>query len=112
VLLLLFGGYARRHAVSSPLAGSVLVSGAGTAEANGTYTPRGTENGKTYYNLMGEADNPARSAIAWDGTTNWVILDSTGGNLYFASEDIEFPWLASAWEGNDGDPPSPTVTEA
>jgi len=90
---------------------SVLVSGAGSEEANGTYTERGEENGKPYYNLVGEADSLSENSIFFGGG-RWAISDFQGDLYYEASEDVEFPWLVETWEVSDvGTGPSPTVTE-
>jgi hypothetical protein len=90
---------------------SVLVSGAGSEEANGTYTERGEENGKPYYNLVGEADSLSEYSIFF-GSGRWAISDFQGDLYYEASEDVEFPWLVEIWGASDvGTGPSPTVTE-
>jgi hypothetical protein len=90
---------------------SVLVSGAGSEEANGVYTERGEENGKTYYNLVGEADSLSEYSIFFGGG-RWAISDFQGDLYYEASEDVEFPWLVETWELSDvGGSPVPTVTE-
>jgi hypothetical protein len=88
---------------------SVLVSGAGSSEANGTYTYRGESIGKPYYNLVGQPDNIDESAISWNGD-DWTIRRFDQETLYNSSEDVEFPWLVS-WSSNAGDEPAPTVTE-
>jgi hypothetical protein len=86
---------------------SVLVSGAGEGAANGTYTYRGEESGKPYYNLVGEANGIGESSIYWDGT-QWTISDN---GFYVSSEDTEFPWLVTTWQFLNGEEPAPTVTE-
>jgi hypothetical protein len=87
---------------------AVIVSGAGSPEANGTYTERGEYDGKPYYNLVGEPDEVFTSSIFWD--ENWTIADITITNLYISSEDVAFPWLVEAWEEANGFLPLPTLT--
>jgi hypothetical protein len=90
---------------------SVLVSGAGSEEANGTYTERGEVNGRSYYNLVGESDFPTEYSIYWQGD-RWAITDFQGDFYYEANVDVESPWLVEAWELSDiGTGPVPTVTE-
>ena len=88
---------------------NVLVSGAGSSAANGTYTYRGDNEGKGYYNLVGEADSTTENAIVYSDDI-WKILDSNTDQFYIGS-DTEFPWTAS-WSENAGDIPAPTVTES
>lgn len=87
---------------------SAVVSGAGTAEVNGTYTPRGTNSGKPYYNLVGQPDNLIVASIAWQGA--WVIWGLMGDGWYFSTDDTAFPWEAIFLEDN-GDSPAPSVSE-
>ncbi len=88
---------------------SVLVSGAGSDVANGTYTETGEEGGKKYYNINGLI-NPLTSSIVWDGSA-WLINDSGENSFYTSTDDTEFPWQVTTWSEGDGDPPAPTVTE-
>lgn len=90
----------------------VLVAGAGTASANGLYTPRGTEEGRPYYNKYLWPANTARSAIVWTGTEWALILDNEEIGFTNDEEDVAFPWLSTTWEiGPEGSPPTPTVTQ-
>lgn len=85
---------------------SCLVSGAGTAAANGTYTYRGQSGGKAYYNLLGQADSLVANVVKWTGST-WTL----GPDFYDnEGEDVAFPWLSAEWQPNAGDSPAPTVT--
>jgi len=97
-----------------PLASSVLVSGAGNAETDGTYPPRGTLNDRTYYNLEDEPDNPDASAILWDGA-NWLLLLSDGSVGYSSDlplgVDAPNPWDVPEWFAIDGHDPAPAVTQ-
>jgi hypothetical protein len=99
-------------AASAPSSPSALVAGAGTAAANGTYTPRGTNAGKSYYNLVGQPDDFSSSSIYWDGT-QWNITFSDASTGY-SSDPVDFPnpWDAIAWLTIDGAEPVPTVTQA
>jgi hypothetical protein len=89
---------------------SVAVSDAGSSEVNGTYTYRGEEGGKPYYNLVGEAESPVLSAISWSGS-NWVVFDSDQNPFYISNEDVEFPWMVETWNEDSGEAPAPTVNE-
>ena len=89
---------------------SVLVSGAGTAAANGTYTYRGQFNGHAYYNLLGQPDSTANSGIAWTALDLWRVNSSSGELLYFSDGDSSFPWQQTFIE-SAGDSPAPTVTQ-
>jgi hypothetical protein len=92
-------------------ASNALVSGAGEPDVDGTYTPRGTLNGKTYYNLEGSPDNSAVSSVWWTGGA-WNISLSTGSGGYSSGEDVPEPWDVTSWDVDDGQSPAPTVTEA
>ena len=89
---------------------NVLVSGAGSSGVNGTYTYRGEENGKPYYNLVGASSSIDSSSISWDGLNNWVIFNAESNVPYEANENVEFPWLVATWLVNDEEP-APIVTE-
>jgi hypothetical protein len=89
---------------------SVLVSGSGVASANGTYTYRGEFDGKPYYNLSGAEYDVDRNSMVWNGEI-WVILDGFINFLYRSEENVEFPWMSSAWLEDAGQLPVPTVTE-
>ncbi len=61
---------------------------------NGVYTKRGTSNGKDYFNLLGSADSPSASAIAWTTPildTVWTLLDSGGLVIDTAVGDTTTP---------------------
>lgn len=86
----------------------VLVSSGGAC--NGTYSYRGIDTGKPYYNLIGSPDSLTIDAIYWNGTF-WNINDTDGLTVYVSSEDVAYPWLVVTWTDNEGFPPVPTVTE-
>jgi hypothetical protein len=94
------------------IANDVLVSGAGTAAANGTYTYRGQANGYAYFNLVGQPDSPTESAIANNGDPTWYILAANGDQLYVGTPEtpIAFPWL-DTFTTLGGDAPAPAVAE-
>lgn len=93
---------------------SVMVSGAGTAAVNGLYTPRGVVQGKTYYTLEGFADSDVSRSIAWDEVSvRWVITAANTDPMYFAMEDVEFPWnVTQRFEVDSGDEPAPAVSQS
>lgn len=55
------------HPPTLQITTSVIVSGAGTSAANGTYTYRGQFNGQAYYNLFGQPNSTVNSAITYGG---------------------------------------------
>jgi len=87
---------------------AVIVSGAGTAEANGTYTVRGTINGKPYYNIIGSPDSEFSFSIVW-GEERWTIFDEFDA-FYESFEDTDFPWESTPWVKSNADDPAPTLT--
>ncbi len=99
------------RAVTAPAGpSSVIVSGAGTAAANGTYTYRGLAEGKAYYNKVGSPDNSLVSSIYW--YTAWIIRSNEGDTYYFGDDgDTTYPYEASSWNTDVGDFPLPTVTQ-
>jgi hypothetical protein len=89
---------------------SAIVSGAGTAAANGTYTQRGESGGRPYYNLEGQPDSTTLSCIVAVFDT-FEIHGGDGTILYSAaSGELAFPWLAE-WVEVDGTSPAPIVTQ-
>jgi hypothetical protein len=90
---------------------SAIVSGAGSV-INDEYTPRGTFNGKPYYNLVGQPDSTDNNAVKYSGA-NWVITASDGSALYGSSvNSFAFPWLSVSWSVLDGDSPAPGVASS
>lgn len=87
----------------------MLVSGAGTGAANGTYTLRGTFNAKNFYNLLGSGTDTAVSAIHWTGTY-WEITDTGGTQYYYSTDNVATPNLVTTWILFTGVNPLPTVT--
>lgn len=89
--------------VTSP----VIVSGAGTSAANGTYRFTAIVNGRGSYNLSGT--NPLVSAITFDdGLGVWNIFAANGDALYIDETNVSFPWQGT-WNTNLGSEPPPTV---
>ena len=90
---------------ASSATGAVTVSGAGTSEANGTYTYAGEAYGKPYYTSN-------VNMIYWFGLSFniWVIATNAGG-VYQSSEDVATPNLVTTWlRLGAGSAPVPTVT--
>ena len=86
-----------------PETASAVVAGAGTAEANGTYTRSGSFDGKPRYVSGG-------NEIAWNaGSVRWEMAIDGLGTGYESANDVAYPWLAT-WAVADGDSPAPTVT--
>lgn len=95
------------------IANDVLVSGAGTAAANGIYVYRGVDgNGNPFWTLTGT--NPLVSAISYStGAELWVMWAANGDNLYISAGNVlPFPWQDTPWSiGDFGVANAPTVTE-
>lgn len=89
---------------------AVVVSGAGTATVNGTYTVTGEAAGRPYYNLSGSSAAD-QNAIAWGGS-NWNIWGAGLETMYGSTDDVALPWQVTTWTGEDGGPPMPTLTPA
>lgn len=85
-----------------------VVSGAGVTSVNGTYTPRGTFNGKPYYNKQGEPTDIGAWSIYFLSNKWYIASDST--DEYISTDTATFPWTAT-WEEFSGSPPAPTVTQ-
>ena len=86
----------------------VMVSGAGTSRANGTYEVDGQVNGRNNYSQVA-----GDSLIFWE-FTGWVLLltdTGTGSGAYRSTGDAATPDLATGWSVafNVSNPP-PTVT--
>lgn len=100
---------------------SVVVSGAGTAAANGVYTYRGLDADSgyyPYYNLVGQPSDPTTASILSNGI-QWAITKNPDDGNYYNSANgpgdvaTAFPWLATGWQSSDvGVDPAPTVTAA
>jgi hypothetical protein len=109
--------WARRRVVipgvpSAPT-GNMIVSGAGSVEANGVYSPRGIDSGGTvFYTKTGFESSDSYNSINRDG--RWYVSGSDD-ILYSAIEEGEATPDLVNWEvyadGFDpGLPPAPTVT--
>lgn len=82
---------------------AIIVSGAGTTEADGTYTLDGQQEGKNRYVLE-------TNYVGWSGS-EWQIYEDVfiGDVLYSSTDDTEFPWDAVFTTAN-ATPPPPTLT--
>lgn len=89
----------------------IVVAGAGTGAANGTYTERGTSAGYPFYNLVGQPDDPDAYATARNIAGSWAILDSNSYTLYGSNTTTATsPWLTT-YSAAVGSPPAPTVAQ-
>jgi hypothetical protein len=96
--------WARRRVVIPPApTGNIIVSGAGTVEANGVYTVDGEQNGKTKY-VKGSA------ILFWNSAWFLDIPDDIGVPDYQTFENVATPDLAVTWSVVAGQAPAPTVT--
>lgn len=89
----------------------IIVSGAGTAGANGLYTYRGTFQSRNYYLPEGEPNGPpddGRDGIRWE-SDHWTLTESGLVDTYYSFDDVATPDLA-IWLVGDGSSPAPTVS--
>jgi len=100
-----------RTIVCEPASGGaypdIIVSGAGTSDANGTYEYAGETFGKPYYTKGSES-------ISWFGLGYdvWAIFVD-GLSVYESTDDVATPDLVTTWTAvNTGIAPVPTVTAA
>lgn len=97
------------------LQSDVVVSGAGTSTANGTYTYRGQVNELPYYNLDGQSDSVVNNVVADLGLTDpgqFSITGSDGTELYRQTTSGNATPFDAAFDSVvDGASPAPTVTQ-
>lgn len=84
--------------------GNMIVAGAGSAEANGTYLRDGDFNGRPRYTIEGQT---SINGIVWDGTQWRINYDEA---YYISINDVDSPDLAETWSADTGATPVPTVT--
>jgi hypothetical protein len=109
--------WARRRvvipAVPSTPTGNMIVSGAGSVEANGVYSPRGDGgDGKQYFNLIGQPDNLEKNSIWYDAPT-WKFFGNAESVFLYSDSldtDVATPDLVTTWQFDAGQAPAPTVT--
>lgn len=97
---------------------TMYISNAGTSAANGTYTYRGVNDGKPYYNLTSQVSNdPTQNAIVWTtATAQWRVLGTAGAIYYRSTFAVDTPnsiganWLNTA--PATGALPIPVVVQA
>lgn len=82
---------------------AMVVEGAGTAAANGTYLRDGDSGGKPRYTLVGGTTN--EDSIV-GGNSGWVIFNDETLS-YNTGESVATPDLVVSWTGTN--PPIPTV---
>jgi hypothetical protein len=80
---------------------AVIVAGAGTGTANGTYLLAGEINGKPSY-VKGDF-------IISYNNVQWIIFFIEDGLYEDQGEDEPFPWIAP-WGALGGDEPPPSLT--
>lgn len=81
----------------------MIVAGAGTSAANGTYVETDTYNSRPrYYNTF---------PIQWSGS-QWNIVGARAIIAYYSTDDVSTPDLCTTWNKGAGALPVPTVTAA
>jgi len=93
-----------------PVAGALLVTGAGISDANGFYHDSGVlwNDVRPLYIKAGEAEYPR---IRWQGG-NWAILLSEWPAVYYSFDDVATPDLCTVWDNDDGEFPLSVVPAA
>lgn len=81
--------------------GTMVVSGAGTSAANGTWTYAGDAYGKPYY-------SKGSDTIMWFDVMGFKLWNL--GGLYQSTDDVATPDLVTTWTVSAGSLPLPTVT--
>jgi hypothetical protein len=82
-----------RIAASTAQGGVAVVGGI----QDGVYTPRGTNDGNSYYVLLGQPDFGADGgfyAIWFENGAGWHFSDSDGVQIYYSFSDVATPDLA------------------
>ena len=102
----------------NPLNGSEIVTGCGSADANGTWIQTGSIHGFPAYTLLGNPVFNAAQAANLQSTypqmfsalgSRWYITDSTG-DLYIALSAPATPDLVTNWQVGTGVAPTPTIS--
>jgi hypothetical protein len=90
---------------------NVCVSGAGSANANNTYTYDGIgANGKPIY--RNGLTFPQDATVNWSFSNQWEIRgDGFALVYYFSTDNVAYPWLVTTWQVSGGSSPVPTVVE-
>ncbi len=90
---------------------NVCVSGAGSANANNTYTYDGIgANGKPIY--RNGLTFPQDATVNWTLSNQWEIRgDGFALVYYFSTDNVAYPWLVTTWQVSGGSSPVPTVVE-
>lgn len=90
---------------------NIILYNAGTNAVNGVYSPRGTSDGKPYYNLLAESDDPNTNAVKWTsgGGGFWRVLDDIGDTMYESADDVDTPDLITSLVAVDGVDPVPDI---
>ena len=89
--------------INVPPIDGMVISGAGTAAANGTYKLNGLINSRPSYLKVGGLET-----IQWTGT-EWHILDCVAAILYKSTEDVAGAELVVTWVLDTGANPLPTL---
>lgn len=87
--------------------GDIVVTGAGTSAANGTYQHITFFLGLPLFCKAGT--DPYVSSIVWSGS-DWHIFGSAGNSLYRSASNVDRPDAATGWVAMDGTLPPPTLT--
>jgi hypothetical protein len=93
---------------------SVYISGGGSPEVTGIYSPRGTSAGKMFYKISTDAsDEPFGQGVFWDGgiPNSWSITDADSTVMYYSLEDVQYPWQVETWTEYNGVTPPPNVSQ-
>jgi hypothetical protein len=100
--------YFSARKITPTLINAVFVSGAGSEDANGLFSPDGTVGGRTKYTnaLTGVS-------FVWNGSEYLIAASGGGGDIYyFSTNSPANPWSGTYLTAGDGQDPIPTVRQA
>lgn len=71
-------------------------------DAKGIYTKRALEDGRFYYNLLGQSDSRNNSVIIYKNLGGvlgfgWGVFDSANNLLYYSIQNPPSPWEVETW---------------
>ncbi|GGE45151.1 T9SS type A sorting domain-containing protein [Psychroflexus planctonicus] len=88
---------------------NIVVSGAGTSAANGTYIQDGTYNSKPKYVKDGDSSWELKYDCFMFACDGWGIIQYGNSEYYYSNEDVATPDLVSSWNVGYGSFPAPSV---
>lgn len=94
------------YLITTPVSAQVIISGAGTAAVNGTYSYLGSYGGRPMYR---DFSSPGANTIMWDATY-WRMMDGSGNPNYYTNSANTILPPDSGWVAEVGEAPAPTLS--